>query len=292
MFRGGVVDFEPGQEKELDLVRLTDYPYDDDVDELDYDILTPLPTGFSYDLNGQRLVLRADESAVKGSTTAISLSVRDALNEGQSGRIELQVVPVDEAARQDGRRIRRSRKRGETTVIDVLANDEVEQPVPGDPACASSTSAGSTASNLPDGVTVTPSADRSRLTVTIAKSAEPIDTNLQYQVADATDDPDRMVWGNVTISVQDVPDPVTNLHVTEFGDRMLKVAWTPGQFNNSPITEYEVTVASASDGSTLSTASCTTTAGCARLDAGERPLERRADHRRRGQRDRRLRAGR
>ena len=42
-FRGGVVDFEPGQEKELDLVRLTDYPYDDDVDELVYDILTPLP---------------------------------------------------------------------------------------------------------------------------------------------------------------------------------------------------------------------------------------------------------
>ena len=56
-------------------------------------------------------------------------------------------------------------------------------------------------------------------------------------MADATDDPNRYVWGNVTISVQDVPDPVTNIHVSEFGDRLLKLSWVPGQFNNSPITE-------------------------------------------------------
>jgi hypothetical protein len=82
---------------------------------------------------------------------------------------------------------------------------------------------------------------------------------------------DRMVWGNVTISVQDVPEPVTALHVTEFGDRMLKIAWTPGQFNNSPITEYQVTVTSVPDGTTLSTTSCTTTAGCAISTPGNGP---------------------
>ena len=174
-------------------------------------------------------------------------------------------------------------------MIDVLANDEVNNPFPETPLRVVDIR-GLDGSNLPDGVTVTPSADRSRLTVTIAKSAAPIDTNLQYQVADATDDPDRMVWGNVTISVQDVPDPVTNLHVTEFGDRMLKVAWTPGQFNNSPITEYQVTVANASDGSTLSTTSCTTTAGCAVSTPGNGPSNARADQRHRGQRHRRLRA--
>ena len=56
MFIGGVVDFEPGQEKELDLVRLTNYPYDD-IDELRYAIVEPLPEGFTFELNGQRLVL-------------------------------------------------------------------------------------------------------------------------------------------------------------------------------------------------------------------------------------------
>ena len=118
---------------------------------------------------------------------------------------------------------------------------------------------------------MSPSADRSRLTVTVSDSAAPVDTNLQYQVADATGDPDRMVWGNVTISVQDVPDPITNLHATEFGDRSLKLSWSPGQFNNSPISEYVVKVLSATDGSTLSTVSCTTTAGCAVTTPGNGP---------------------
>jgi hypothetical protein len=268
-FRGGVVDFEPGQEKELDLIRLTDYPYDDDVDELTYQILDPAPIGFTFDLNEQRLVIRADESAVKGSTTAITLGVRDALTNGQSGRIVLQVVP---STRPVAKTTPDSAvaKRGETTTIDVLANDEVNNPFPETPLRVV-TIRGLDGANLPDGVTVTPSADRSRLTVTIAKTAAPIDTNLQYQVADATDDPDRMVWGNVTISVQDVPDPVSNLHVTEFGDRMLKIAWTPGQFNNSPISEYQVTVADAADGTTLSTTNCTTTAGCAVPTPGNGP---------------------
>ena len=43
------------------------------------------------------------------------------------------------------------------------------------------------------------------------ETAEPVDVTLQYQVADATGDPDRMMWGTVTLSVQDVPDPVTKL---------------------------------------------------------------------------------
>ena len=44
-FNGGTVNFEPGEEKELDLVRLTNYPYDDDLDELVYSVLPPLPDG-------------------------------------------------------------------------------------------------------------------------------------------------------------------------------------------------------------------------------------------------------
>ena len=92
-FNGGTVNFEPGEEKELDLVRLTNYPYDDDLDELVYSVLPPVPVGFSYELNGQRLVLRANETAVTGSSTSIGLTVRDAINDGRAGRIVLQVVP-------------------------------------------------------------------------------------------------------------------------------------------------------------------------------------------------------
>src|SRR5262249_7919813 len=52
VFVGAVVDFEPGQSKELDLIKLTNYPYDD-IDELAYTLLDPLPEGFSVELNGQ-----------------------------------------------------------------------------------------------------------------------------------------------------------------------------------------------------------------------------------------------
>ncbi|WP_246139963.1 Ig-like domain-containing protein [Protaetiibacter larvae] len=269
VFAGGVVDFEPGQDKELDLVKLTKYPYDDDIDELSYTVVEPLPTGFSYQLNGQRLLLAADPSAIKGTTTSITLAVRDAINEGQSGRIQLRVVPSTRPLARTAPDQAVTR-RGETTVIDVLANDAATNPFPAVPLRVVDIR-GLGGTNLPAGVTIVPSADRSKLTVTVADSAEPLDTNLQYQVVDATGDADRMVWGSVTISVQDVPDPVTNLRVTEFGDRLLKLGWSAGPFNNSPITEYHVTVTDAAGGATLSTVTCTLTVGCAVSTPGNGP---------------------
>lgn len=269
VFQGGEVLFEPGQEKELDLVRLTNYPYDDDLDELVYSVLPPAPLGFAYVPNGQRLVLRALETAEIGSTTSVTVGVRDAVNEGSSGRITLQVVPstrplaspiADRAITQ----------RGQTTTIDVLANDQAANPFPASPLTVVAIR-GLSGGSLPDGVTVTPSADRSRLTVSVGQSVAPVDINLQYQVADATGDPSRYVWGNATISIQDVPDPVSALSVTEFGDRLLKLAWTPGQFNNSPITSYQVSMVSADSGAQISTTACTTTVACAVTTPGNGP---------------------
>ncbi|HEX7834095.1 MAG TPA: Ig-like domain-containing protein, partial [Pseudolysinimonas sp.] len=268
-FNGGTVNFEPGEEKELDLVRLTNYPYDDDLDELVYSVLEPAPEGFSYELNGQRLVLRADETAVTGSTTSIALSVRDAINTGRAGTIVLQVVPstrplanpvADRAVTQ----------RGQTTSVDVLTNDQANNPFPETPLRVIDIR-GLSGGALPDGVVITPSADNSRLSVAVASGVDAVDINLQYEVADATNDPNRYVWGNVTISVQDVPDPVTNIRVSEFGDRLLKLSWVPGQFNNSPITGYEVTMTSAADGSLISTTTCTTTVGCELHTLGNGP---------------------
>jgi hypothetical protein len=263
-----VVDFEPGQAKELDLVKLTKYPYDDDIDELSYTVLDPLPVGFGYQLNGQRLLLTADASAVKGSTTSITLAVRDALKEGQTGRVQLRVVP---STRPLARPVADTQitKRGATTSVDVLANDTATNPFPDVPLRVVGIR-GLDGGALPAGISISPSADRSRLAVTVSDSAEPVDVTLQYQVADATNDPDRMVWGTVTISVQDVPDPVTALRVTEFGDRMLRLGWSPGLFNNSPITEYRVTLSEAGGGA-LSTTSCTITVGCTVTTPGNGP---------------------
>jgi hypothetical protein len=268
VFIGGVVDFEPGQEKELDLVRLTNYPYDD-VDELRYSVIDPLPAGFSVELNDQRLVLRAAPDVPKGTVTSVTLTVRDDLNEGRAGRIVLNVVPstlplvkpVDDTA---------VTPRGGSTTIDVLANDEANNPFPGTPLEVVDIR-GLEGASLPEGVTVVPSADRSRLTVSVAATAVPADTSLQYQVADATRDPDRYVWGTVTISVQDVPDAVTGIGVSEFGDRLLKLSWAPGASNNSPIDHYEVTMVSVASDEVLSVTSCSSSVNCALTTPGNGP---------------------
>ncbi|MEO8528427.1 MAG: Ig-like domain-containing protein [Pseudolysinimonas sp.] len=268
VFIGGVVDFEPGQEKELDLVKLTNYPYDD-VDELAYTVLEPLPEGFTFELNGQRLVIRAAENAPKGTTTDITLAVRDALNDGRAGRIKLQVVPSTLPLVKPVADVAVT-PRGTTTTIDVLSNDEANNPFPGTPLQVVDIR-GLDGASLPDGVTVVPSADKSRLTVTVSAAALPSDVRLQYEVADATHDPDRYVWGSTTISVQDVPDPVTGVTVTEFGDHVLKASWVPGQFNNSPITRYDVTMTSVATDALLSVTSCASSVNCALATQGNGP---------------------
>ncbi len=254
VFGGAVMEFEPAQEREIDLVRLTSYPYLDDIDELAFTVLNPLPEGFSYTLTGQSLFLRANPDAVKGTVTSMTIGVRDDLSVGQAGRIQLTVVPSSRPLAQPGAD-NAIAKRGETTVVDVLANDYATNPFPGQPLRVVAIR-GIDGGSLPTGVQIAPSADRSTLAVTVSTAAEPIDTNLQYQVADATGDPDRYVWGTVRISVQDRPSPVSDVRITEFADRRLTVNWNTGAFNNSPIIGYKAIMSSVASGAVLSTTDC------------------------------------
>lgn len=265
-FNGANIEFEPGQEKVIDLLKLTNYPYPNDLGQLVYSILAPLPQGFTSTLSGSLLTLRANDDAVKGSTTSMSISVRDTKSIGQSGRIDLTVVPstrplvqpADDAA---------IIKRGSSATIDVLTNDQATNPFPGKPlTVVDIRGLGGTA--LPAGVQIVPSADNASLTATIAPTAAPGVVSLQYQVADATKDPSRFVWGTVSISIQDRPDPVSNLAVTSFGDRSVTMRWNAGSFNNSPITNYRVIASHA--GSVVDTQNCAGTT-CTISTAGNGP---------------------
>ncbi|MEH6780403.1 MAG: Ig-like domain-containing protein [Rhodoglobus sp.] len=242
VFGGAVIDFEPGQEKEIDLLKLTNYPYPDDLDELAYTVLSPLPEAFTYSLKGTMLTLRANDSAFKGTRTSISLGVQDDLSEGKSGRIELNVVPSTRPLASPAADLEIV-KRGETTVIDVLANDASTNPFPGAPLRVIDIR-GLGGGTIPAGLSIVPSSDNRTLTVTVSAAAVPGDVNLQYRVADATNDESRYVWGSVVISVQDKPDPVSNLGPSGFGDKTIMMRWNAGPSNNSPITSYRVTTRS------------------------------------------------
>ncbi len=150
-FTGGVIDFEPGQAKTIDLVKLTNYPYPDAVDELDFRVLPPTPDGFDVSLDGQRAHDRGGRVAPRtGARQAVTIAVADAAGDGRPGRIELRVVPSTRPLAQPAADVAVA-ARGRTTTIDVLANDEATNPFPGDPAARRRRCAGSTDS-LPDGV--------------------------------------------------------------------------------------------------------------------------------------------
>ncbi|MEN2737645.1 Ig-like domain-containing protein [Microbacterium sp. X-17] len=267
VFTGALIDFEPGQSKTVDLTKLTSYPYAKDQSELQYSIQNPRPNGVSLSLSGQKLTISVGADVQKGSTPSISIGVKDAVNAGQAGRIDLNIVPSTRplASPQPDRVIA---PRGQTTTVDVLANDAATNPFPGKPLRVLAVRGLGGA--LPDGVSITPSADNAVLQVTASSTAAPQDTTLQYEVADATNDPDRYTWGTVTVSVQDRPAPVSNVQIGAIGDRSLTLSWTPGAFNNSPITGFQVTMTSAATGAVLGTTQCTTTV-CAITTPGNGP---------------------
>ena len=255
-FDGALIDFEPDQTKVIDLAKLTSYPYPEDRDELAFTVLDPQPTGFEYSLAGSLLTVHALAGTQRGSTSAVTIGVRDDLSAGKAGRIVLNAVastrplpvPATDAA---------IAPRGRTTVIDVLANDGATNPF-ATPLRVLAVR-GLDQAGLPAGVSITPSADNSRLSVRVAADALPTDTTLQYQVADATNDPARYTWGTVRISVQDVPDAATGLRITGFGDGRVTVAFNPGAANNSPVTGYLLGLVDADSGRSVGSSSCAST---------------------------------
>jgi hypothetical protein len=254
VFAGAVLQLEPAETKRIDLTRLTTYPYPDDVDELEYTLLS-VPNNMRVSIDGQQLTIAPGASAATGTVGTLLVGVRDALSEGKAGRIEVQVVPSTRPLARPATDIA-TVKRGQSTVVDVLSNDNATNPFP-DTALRVTAIRGTDSASLPAGVRVTPSADNASLTVVVAQTAAPIDTTLQYQVMDATGDVTRAVWGTVRISVQDRPDAVTDVSVAEFADRRLTVTWNGGQFNNSPITGYRVALTSAGTGASVGTTDCT-----------------------------------
>ncbi|WP_298119766.1 Ig-like domain-containing protein, partial [uncultured Aurantimicrobium sp.] len=235
---GANIDLEPGQEKTLDLVRVTRYPYVDDQDELEYTV-SGAGQGVSATLDGQTLTLKASDDAAKGRTVPLTVTVKDKVADGSPGQIIIRIVPSTRPLAIPATDSIVA-KRGETQTVDVLANDQATNPFPGQPLKVLSVR-GLDGGNIPAGVTVTPSSDKATLTVTVSGSADPSDTTLEYEVADATNDPDRYVWGVINISVQDVPSaPQAPTRAAGFVSGNLTLSWPAPAANNSAITKYIV----------------------------------------------------
>lgn len=247
VFVGGVLDFEPGEQKSLDLLRLTTYNDPATIGDLRFSAISTPPTGFEYTITGTTLKITADASAAKGLSTSLTIGVSNAVSTGKQGRLLLRVVP---STRPLARPAPDSVivPRGQTTTVDVLANDEATNPFPGRPLRVTSIR-GLDGGQVPPGVSITPSANNATLQVSVSATAEPVDTNLQYQVTDITGDAARITYGQVRISVQDRPDaPVAPARAEGgFEDGLLTLRLTAPLANNSPITGYTVISSSRGD---------------------------------------------
>ena len=238
-FNGTSLELEPGESRTLDLVRLTTYPYPDAVDELRYAVDGASAPGFTAEVTGQRLTVSAATSASAGSSATVPVSVRDSVSPGRGGAVQLTVAastrplaqPVPDTA---------TVRRGSSTTVDVLANDQSTNPFPGQPLRVVDIR-GLGGAGLPAGVSVSPSADSRTLSVSVAAGAAPGDANLQYRVADVTGDPGRYVWGNVTVSVQDVPaQPAAPVRTGSSLGGQLTLSYAAPQANNSAITRFRL----------------------------------------------------
>ncbi|MEG8036196.1 fibronectin type III domain-containing protein [Sphingomonas sp. LR61] len=238
-FTGSAVEMQPGETRTVDLTKLTDYPYPKDLPELRYSVVSKPTSGATATISGQQLTIAVPDTAKKNTTASIGIGVQDDANAGRAGTVTVGVVASTRPLVQPGAD-RSITKRGATTTIDVLTNDQPTNPFPGERLRV--VNIRGLSGGLPSGVSVTPSADRSRLQVRVSDTAKPVDAHLQYQVADATNDPDRYVWGDVTVSVQDVPDaPGTPTRTGSYDGGQATLTWSTPQGNNSPITGYRVT---------------------------------------------------
>ncbi|QJU53247.1 Ig-like domain-containing protein [Herbiconiux sp. KACC 21604] len=254
VLNGASLELEPGQRRTLDLTRLTTVPGGRS-GALGFALLDPRPTGFRAVLVGSSLTIEVPDTAVRGSAGALTVGVSSDGTAGRAGRIDVSVVSSTRPLAVPGTDTVDVR-RGTTASVDVLSDDQATNPFPETPLRVVAVR-GADAASLPAGLSIRPSADRSQLQVTAAADAAPGDVTVQYQVADATGDPERAVWGRVRIRLLDRPDPVRQLAVTGFGDRTIALSFSPGPANNAPVTGFDVTARSTAGASV--TTRCTGT---------------------------------
>ncbi|HEU5222736.1 MAG TPA: Ig-like domain-containing protein [Candidatus Lumbricidophila sp.] len=250
-FVGGVIDFEPGQAKTIDLSKLTNDASSSA--DLRFAMLGAVPPGFAVSLNGSQLRIEASAEVSTGlrSTMRVGVSAGDVT--GTPGVINLRVVPSTRPLAQPQPDTIVA-PRGKSTAVNVLDNDQAGNPFPGSALIVGDV----LVTDQLAGVVPVPSADGSTIVINVAADAEPGTATVQYEVLDATRDRARAVWTQLTISVQDRPEPVTNLRVTGYGDHSLTLSFAPGGFNNLPITGFVITQLDPA-GTKLSQSECTVT---------------------------------
>ncbi|WP_157887634.1 Ig-like domain-containing protein [Frondihabitans sp. PAMC 28766] len=235
---GADITLEAGAQTTVDLLALTDYPYPDRLSALSFSAVSGSPSIATASVSGSTLTVRGVDGVSVGRTARIVVSVRDEHGPGRSGVIAVTIVrstkpivaPIPDSV---------TITRGSSATVDVLANDAATNPFPGRPLHVVSVGGGST----PRGVTVSTSADRSRVSVAVSKAAATGTVTIPYEVGDVTNDPTRDASSTVSVLIRDVPDAPPSAPVVVSSDtaKAQVTLAIPHAFPNySAITGYTV----------------------------------------------------
>lgn len=229
---------------ELNLAKLATDPNPEDVGHLTFGVPS-VPTGLTASVEGDRLLVGADEGAEVGTAVDLQVEVADSRGAKGSGTVtalitrSLRGLPVavdDEVA---------EAAQGVKTTVDVLRNDVNPFADEGRPltvVSAKVTSGQGTATVSGDKLDVVPD-EHFVGTMEIA-----------YRIQDAVE---RTAEGTVRVTVQGAPSRVDKPLVLTVGNRTVVLQWTTPEHNGRPITGYTVTSKAAGFSQKCPTTTCT-----------------------------------
>lgn len=234
--QGFQAQLQPGQEREIDLARITRTPDAARLEAASWSLADAVPAGFQAAVVGSTLTVRALERTAPGTTAALAVGVRDGAGEGVAGDIVLSVVSSTQplvAPEADEVTVRR----GASAEVRPLENDEASNPFPDSPLrLGGLRDAGASARGVEARL------EGQRLRIDVAGDAQIGATILNVLVLDATGDVRRGVWSPVTVTVQDVPDaPAPPVQAfDDHVDGVVTMSIEPPASNGSPITGYRI----------------------------------------------------
>jgi len=246
-FVDGQMSVAPGEDAiGLDLRPLTTDPDQGDLAGMRYSIAGAVPAGFSAQIDGQTLKVKADAKTPKGAGATITLRITDGQTDPIEGSVAVRVAASTRPLATANDDIVPEAHQGDTILVPVLDNDF--NPFPGTPLKVVSA-----VTETGDGVA---SVSGDKVSVTPAKSFVGRMV-VQYRVQDATGDVDREVQGRVELTVQGKPGAPGTPTVSSVQDRTVVLSWTPPADNGAEITKYTVRSTSGAYSKVCQATTCT-----------------------------------
>lgn len=219
------LDVAAGEEAAVDLAR---FAADPDEDPLTFRV-TGEVAGVTLSTEGSTLQAQANPDVPKGTVVSVPITVTDGEHPPVEASATLTVVASTRPLVRANTDTLDDAHQGRESTIPVLANDS--NPFPDTPlnlVSAGVETGQGVASVQGDQVVVTPADTFVGVMV------------VRYRVEDATKDPDRIVDGQVQITVLGKPEAPTTPQVEEVRSKTVVLSWDPPNNNGSEITGYTV----------------------------------------------------